>query len=531
MGANQKETYVLGIDLGTHGPKVGIVSNRGEIIGWEFEPSPFHLVGNGGAEQDPDEWWQAIIRATNRLINRNLVPVEDIRAIGPSAQWATIVAVDRGGLPLMNAITWMDSRGAPYIQQLDGGFPSIAGYNLVKLFKFLYYNGSPPLPSGKDSLGHVLYIKNEHPDIFQKTDKFLEVKDFINLKLTGKAASSFETNVIFAVMDNRNPNQIDYAPALLKLTSLPREKFPDLKFSTDQIGSLCKQAAHQLGLLEQTLVIMGAPDMHVTAIGSGAVQNYVPSLYLGTSTFLTCHFPYKKIDMIKFIPSIPAAIPGLYFLPVTSDWAGGSLDYFLDKLVYPSDSYSSALYPEDAFDRLAKAAESIPPGSGKVIFTPWLYGENSPIFDNNARGSFFNFTPEITRSHLARAIMEGVAYNGRWNLMNLEAFCHRQMDPVNASGGGAVSDTWLQIYADVFNRTIRQVKEPRLVTLCGAGLLALVGIGSITFDQIPSLIQITKTFHPNLDHREIYDELFRELIDFYKRNKQSFARLNRRNRA
>jgi xylulokinase len=100
------------------------------------------------------------------------------------------------------------------------------------------------------------------------------------------------------------------------------------------------------------------------------------------------------------------------------------------------------------------------------------------------------------------------------------------MDPINAVGGGAVSDTWLQIYADVFDRTIRQVKEPRLVTLRGAALLALAGIGSLTFDQIPGLIQITKTFQPNPDYRQIYDELFREFVDFYKRNKQSFARLN-----
>jgi xylulokinase len=530
MSIIQRETYVLGIDLGTHGPKVGIVSSQGEVIGWEFEPVPFHLVGNGGAEQDPEEWWQAIIKATSRLIHRDLVPVEDIKAIGPSAQWSTIVAVDRAGQPLMNAITWMDSRGAPYNQKLIGGFPSVDGYNLLKVFQFLHYNDSPPFLSGKDSLGHVLYIKNEHPDIYRKTDKFLEVKDFINLKLTGKVASSFETPVMFEILDIRNPNRIAYSPVLLRLAGLPREKFPDLKFATDPLGPLCGQAARQLGLLEQTPVMMGAPDVHVTAIGSGAVQSYVPSLYLGTSLFLTCHIPNKKVDLTNFISSWPAAIPGLYFIPQSSDWAGGSLDYFLENLIYPGDAFTDAPNPGDAFDRLAQAVESVPPGSGKVIFTPWLYGEMCPIPDGNARGSFFNFTPEITRSHLARAVMEGVAYNGRWILRNIEAFCQRRMDPINAVGGGAVSDTWLQIYADVFDRTIRQVKEPRLVTLRGAALLALVGIGSITFDQIPGLIQITNTYQPDPENRQIYDELFREFVDFYKRNKQSFARLNGRRR-
>jgi xylulokinase len=531
MDANHSETYALGIDLGTHGPKVGIVSSVGEVIGWEFEPAPFHLVGNGGAEQDPEEWWQAIIKATNRLIHRDLVPIEDIKAIGPSAQWSTIVAVDRAGQPLMNAITWMDSRGAPYNQKLISGFPSMDGYNLLKVFQFLYYNDSPPFLSGKDSLGHVLYIKNEHPDIYRKTDKFLEVKDFINLKLTGKVASSFETPVMFEILDIRNPNRIAYSPVLLRLAGLPREKFPDLKFATDRLGPLCAPAARQLGLLEQTPVIMGAPDVHVTAIGAGAVRSYVPSLYLGTSLFLTCHVPNKKVDLSNFISSWPAAIPGLYFIPQSSDWAGGSLDYFLENLVYPGDSFSSAPNPEDAFNRLAQAVESVPPGSGKVIFTPWLYGEMCPIPDSNARGSFFNFTPEITRSHLARAVMEGVAYNGRWILQNIEAFCQQRMDPINAVGGGAVSDTWLQIYADVFDRTIQRVKEPRLATLRGAALLALVGIGCLTFDQIPGLTQITDMYRPNPNHRAIYDELFREFVDFYKRNKQSFARLNGWSRA
>ena len=125
--------------------------------------------------------------------------------------------------------------------------------------------------------------------------------------------------------------------------------------------------------------------------------------------------------------------------------------------------------------------------------------------------------------------MEGVAYNGRWILRTVEGFCNRRMDPIIAVGGGAVSDVWLQIYADVFDRTIRQLAEPRLVTLRGAALLGLVGIGRLSFDQIPGLIKITHTYQPNPANRQIYDELFFEFVDFYKRNKKAFARLNRRN--
>jgi xylulokinase len=527
------QTYVLGIDLGSHGPKVGIVSEQGEIVGWEFEPALYHLTPNGGAEQDPNEWWEAIVKATRRLVDRELVPAEKIVAIGPSAQWAGTVAVDSGGQPLMNAITWMDSRGASYNRKVYGGPPYFAGYGLVNLLQFVYYNGGGPSLSGKDAIGHALYIKHEHPEIYRDTAKFLEVKDYINLRLTGRTASSVETMMTFFVMDIRDPNRIQYAPRLLKLAGLPREKLPDLKRSTDVLGTLSQGAARQLGLLESTQVVLGAPDMHATAIGAGSVRDFNLSLYLGSSSFLTTHVPFRKVDQANYLSSWPSAIPGRYMILGTQDWAAGSLDYFLEKLVYPSDDFrdgpvsKNGFLPEDAFIRLNRAVENLPPGSQKVIFMPWLYGEHCPIDDAAVRGSFSNVSPTTSRELLARAIMEGVAFNGKWMLQACEGFCRRRLGPINAVGGGAISDVWLQIHADVFDRPVRQVVEPRLAPLRGAAFIALAGLGALTFDEIPGLIRFQKTCQPNSQNRRLYDELFAEFTGFYKRNKAAFARLNR----
>jgi xylulokinase len=527
MSDIQSESYVLAIDLGTHGPKVGLVSERGEVIGWEFEPTPYYLLPGGGAEQNPDEWWQAIVAATRRLLNRNLVPIERILAVGPSAQWCGTVAVDIDGKPLMNAIIWMDSRGAPYSRKINAGFPSIRGYGLNRFLPFWYYFGGSPGLNGKDALGHILYIQNERPEVYRQTYKFLEVKDYINLRLTGKAAASVDSIGQTFLTDNRNLKRVEYQPWLLKLAGMDREKLPDLYLATDILGPLSPQAAGELGLCERTVVALGSADIHSTAIGAGGVDNYQAHLYLGTSSWLICHVPFKKTDINNFMASLPSSIPGRYLLLNEQDFAAGCLDFFLENFAFPQDTFACSPLPEDAFERLDKTVQGIPPGSEKVIFTPWLYGERTPLDDAYARGCFFNLSPGIGRGHLARAIMEGVAFNGRMMLKAVEKFCQRRLDPIQVVGGGALSDTWLQIHADVFGRTLQQVKNPRLASLRGAAFIALAAIGRITFEEVPRLVEIACTFRPNPDHYKLYDELFREFVDFYRRNKRAYTRLNR----
>jgi xylulokinase len=518
---------ILAIDLGTSGMKAALVAADGTVTGWAERPVPLCVLPGGGAEQDPDEWWRAIVSATRRLLSRSLVPVECILAVGPSAQWCGTVAVDRAGKPLMNAIIWMDSRGAPYSRKINAGFPSIRGYGLNRFLPFWYYFGGSPGLNGKDTLGHILYIQNERPDVYRQTDKFLEVKDYINLRLTGLAAASVDSIGQTFLTNNRNLGKVKYQPWLLKLAGVEREKLPDLHLATDILGPLSPQAAGELGLCESTVVALGSADIHSTAIGAGGVDNYNAHLYLGTSSWLICHVPYKKTDINSFMASLPSSIPGRYLLLNEQDFAAGCLDFFLENFAFPQDGFACSALPDDAFERLDAAVKGIPPGSEKVIFTPWLYGERTPLDDAYARGCFFNLSPGISRKHLARAIMEGVAFNGRMMLKAVEKFCHRRLDPIHVVGGGALSETWLQIHADVFGRTLQQVKNPRLASLRGAAFIALAAIGRITFEEVPRLVEIAQTFQPNPENRMLYDELFREFVDFYRRNKRAYTRLNR----
>ncbi len=525
--STSRAQYFLTIDLGTSGPKVALFTTGGDLVAYEFEPTPVHLFPGGGAEQNPDDWWNAITLATHRLLGRRLAPVEDILALCCTTQWSGTVAVDRAGHHLMDAIIWMDSRGVPYIDKITRGPVNISGYDVTKLRPWLSLTGGLPTHSGKDPIAHILYIQDQHPDIYRKTYKFLEPKDYLNLRLTEKFAASYDSITVHWVTDNRNIQKVDYAPKLLALGHLEREKLPDLKRAVDILGTLRPEAARELGLSEKVQVVMGTPDIYSAAVGSGAVRDNEPHLYIGTSSWLGCHVPYKKTDLFNNMASLPSALPDKYFVFGTQESAGVCLNYLRDNLFLHDDELACRDQPENAYQVFDRIAERTPAGSDRLIFTPWLYGERTPIEDHTVRSGFFNQTLRTTREHIIRAVFEGVAYNTRWLLGPIESFIKRPLGAINMIGGGANSDIWCQIHADVLNRPIRQMQQPALANARGAAFLAAIALGCMTADEIPQRTQVRHTYEPNPGNRQVYDELFREFVNIYKSTKKIYARLNR----
>lgn len=522
-----QDKYILAIDLGTSGPKVGVFSAEGQTVAYEFEPTRLSLLPNGGAEQDPDDWWNAIKQATRRLLAQGNVPREKIVALCCTTQWSGTVALDKEGRHLMNAIIWMDSRGAKYADEITGGLIGIEGYGIGKLLTWIRLTGGAPTHSGKDSISHILYIKNELPEIYKATYKFLEPKDYLNLRLTGKFAASFDSIAVHWLTDNRNIAKIDYDAGLLKMSGVERDKLPSLKRAVDTLGPIKPEIATELGLNENVLVVMGTPDVHSAAIGSGAVRDYETHLYLGTSSWLACHVPFKKTDLFHNMASLPAAIPGKYLLSNEQESAGECLNYLRDNLLYPDDELRKEASPSDVLSTLDKIAARVPAGSEKLIFLPWLNGERTPVDNSLLRGGFFNMSLKTSRPHMVRAVYEGVAFNSRWLLQYVEQFTQRRCEAINVIGGGAKADVWCQIHADVMDRSIRQVKNPIQANMRGAAFLAALALGYLTVDDIPSRVEIAKTYQPNPDNRKIYDELFAEFVNIYKSNQKIFARLNR----
>ena len=275
------EKYILAIDLGTSGAKSAIVSSRGEVIDIEFKETSLLLLPNGGAEQSPDEWWDAIMGAAKGVLGRALIPLEDVAAVSCTTQWSGTVAVDANGDHITNAIIWMDSRGAPYIKEITAGLLKVAGYGITKLMSWIRLTGGAPEHSGKGPLAHILYLKNEHPDLYKQTSLFLEPKDYINLRLTGKAAASYDSIALHWLTDARDISKVAYHDRLIEMAGLDRNTFPPLKRSVDVLGPLRQGVARDLGLREGTPVVMGAPDVTSAAIGSGAVRDFQGHLYIG----------------------------------------------------------------------------------------------------------------------------------------------------------------------------------------------------------------------------------------------------------
>lgn len=536
-----EKKYILAIDHGTGGPKSAIVSTHGEVLEWAFQEVPLYVEKGGGAEQDPEKWWNAILKTAKQVIDSGRVPVEDIAGVCNTSQWSGTVPLDKDGNHLMNAIIWMDTRGAPYIQKFYKGLLQFGGLNIIKALKFVKRTGGAPTLSGKDPVAHILWLKNERPDIYEKTFMFLEPQDYINLRLSGKFASSFTTLGIHWLTDIRDINNVRWSKKLIKMVKIDKNKFPsELINSTDILGPIKNEVADELGLDKTTKVIAGAPDIPSAAIGSGAVRDYESHIYIGTSDWLICHVPYKKADIFHNIGSIASGIPGRYMIINEQEIAGGSLSFLRDKILYHKDELLKEEAVPDVYKIFDKIVEKTPAGANNLIFTPWLIGERTPVDDHTVRGGLYNISLEMSREHLIRAIFEGVAYNVKWLFLIVEQYVKKLkkkegisipkgeviIPELNMIGGGANSNIWCQIFADVLNRTIKKVKDPIQANARGAAFIASVGLGYITWDQIPNFIQYSGIFKPNPENRVIYDTLFNEYLNIYKVMGKIYKRLN-----
>jgi xylulokinase len=254
------EKHILAIDHGTSGIKASIITTTGRVVDSDFHTTPITYLPGGGAEQDPEDWWDGVILTSRRLMARGTGPASDISAVCVSSTFSTTVAVDGKGRHTANALTWMDSRGAPHVRRLMKGIPSIQGYGLARIIRWLPRTGGGPTLSGKDDIAHVLFWKNERPDVYDRARMFLPSKDYLNARLTGELAATFDSVQLFWLTDIRDVNNIRYDEGLISLAGIDREKLPPLIRSTDILGTLLPSVADEMGLEKGTKVVAGSPD-------------------------------------------------------------------------------------------------------------------------------------------------------------------------------------------------------------------------------------------------------------------------------
>lgn len=347
----------------------------------------------------------------------------------------------------------------------------------------------------------------------------------MNLRLMGRFVATFDLILTSWVTDNRDPSGIHYDAQLVQNSGIAGGKFPEIVPCTEVLGNLRSEVVDELGLPRQVKVVAGSIDNTAAAIGAGAVRDYDLHLYIGTSSWMAAHVPFKKTDLLSSLASVPCALPGRYLLTALQATAGGNLTYLRDNILYHQDELLQEAAVPDIFKYLDQMAARVPAGSNGVMYTPWIWGERAPVDDRKLRAGLYNLSLHNVREDIIRAFLEGIALNTRWLLSPVEKFLDRKVNHINIVGGGAQSDVWCQIFADVMNVEIRQIQQPIYANARGAAWIAAAGLGEIAFSDIPQLLQIKQTYTPQAENRSLYDERFAVFTDIYKHMKAIYTAL------
>ena len=320
------------------------------------------------------------------------------------------------------------------------------GYSPRALATWIRHTGGVPSPFGGDPVSHMLHLERDEPDIAAAARWYLEPVDYLTMRFTGRAAATHASMSGAWLTDNRRLDRLEYDPMLVGKLGLDVAKLPPLVQTGSMIGAVRPEVASELGLSPSAQVVTGTPDLHSAALGCGAIGEGQPHITISTTSWISLPFPRKKTDALHSIATVPGLDSSSYLVANNHEAAGLCLRWLQESFTVDEPA---------GYGRLIELAESSPPGSGGILFTPWIAGERSPVDDRHARGGWHNLSVETRNADLIRSVLEGVAYNSRWLNEAVEHFAKRRLDPIRIFGGGAVPDLWCQIHADVMDRPDR----------------------------------------------------------------------------
>lgn len=488
------EQYMLGYDVGTGGCKAVLATPRGEIVATEFEPYEVAFPGEHCAEQAPAVWWSAVTKTTRRLVETAGASPGDIIGLAFASQMLGVVPVDADGEPLCHCMIWMDSRAQA---QADRVVRRLGG-------KRVLMKAVGVVPSGKDVMCKFRWVEEEAPEIFARTRYFLDVKGYIVHRATGRFESDQTAASVTGYMDKKTRG---WSPLMAKVLGGSLEKLPPVARSADIAGGLTAAAAEEMGLAPGTPVASGMGDAPAAMIGGGAMAHGECVISIGTSGLLLIHTE-KPVNLGRFgMASIAAADPSMWLLTAELITAGGCLKWATEQLI-TGEERRRAEPAGGIYAELDRVIGGVPPGSRRLIFTPWMFGERAPVTDNSLRGGFLNLGLEHTREEMLRSVYEGVAMNFRWCF---EAAATRGLPcpTARAIGGGALSDAWMQIFADVTGRRIEPVEGAQDAGALGAALVVPLALGMFKdYSAVKDVVRVRRSFEPDPTVTAVYDELF-----------------------
>lgn len=518
------DATVLAVDLGTGGPKVALVALSGEVVGAEHQRVEPRVAGDGTGVQDPEAWWAAIVEGVRALTVGHPEAAARLVAVAVTGQWGSTVPVDEAGVAVGDCMLWMDTRAGDLARDCLGGRVTVEGFTPRKVLTWVQRTGGAPSLEGNDPLGHRLWIRHREPEVYARTATFLEPIDYVNARFTGTVSASPVSMLLSWLCDNRHPDQAAYDPTLVALAEADPARLPHLVPTSSVMGTVQGDLAAELGLPAGLPVVTALPDLHSAALGCGRTGLYEGHLSISTSAWVGCHTPDKKTSLGKQMATVPSALPGRYLLANNHETAGVCVEWARNTFALADDGLTTP--GATSLADLDAVAAGAPSGSGGVLFAPWLNGERSPVADANLRGSFHNLSLSTSRAELVRSVLEGVAHNARWLLEASEKVLKHPLDDLRVIGGGAVSDVWCQIHADVLGRPLHRVAEPLLVNVRGAAFFAGLVLGHLREEQLAERARVDRVFQPDPASRRTHDLLHEEFAALAKRERAMYARLN-----
>jgi xylulokinase len=505
------KSYILAHDVGTGGDKAVLTDLEGRVIQSAYRDYGLIYPRAGWVEQDPEELWRATAATTREVIARAGIDPRQILGLGISAQMFNLLPVDEQVRPLTNMLSWLDARSVRQADRLlTGEMPA-----------FLFEK-TGNIPTAKDVIPKILWLKEECSELWARTTKLLDCKEYILHKLTGKIAIDYHGASVFFLFD---PFRKTWSAEVLEALDIPLGMLPEAYPCTQVIGEVNEQVARETGLAPGTPVVICAGDVAVAQSGSGANTAGKAHLCIGTATWVGVSSTVFENDPDKPFWALNHIDPDKWIIAGEMETGGGALMWFRDTFCQ-AEAEQARQEGISSYSLLERMAASVEPGAEKLLFAPWLSGERAPVLDHYARGGFIGLSMGHTRNHMARAVMEGVAFHIRWICEALERL-GLQIQVVNAIGGGSTSELWTQIISDISGRALDIVEHPQEAGAMGTALTVAVGMGIYpNMEAVDQVIKIRRRVEPQTSWQDRYDDLYGEYRAMYDSLAPIFRRLH-----
>jgi len=502
--------YILAHDAGTTGNKAVLVRQDGSVIGSAYTPYPLIYPCAEWVVQDPEAIWYAVAESSRAVVKQAGIDPAEVGGVAVTAQMFNMLPVDKKIQPLIPMVSWLDRRTIDQAEAIrESGYTS------------LLFQETGNVHSAKDIVPKIIWFKEKYPDKWKETYKILDCKEYILYQLTGKIAIDWHGASVFFLFD---PVKREWSVPACQALGIPREMLPEVHPPQEVIGTITPSAAQITGLRVGTPVVLGLGDVGAAQVGSGAVGAGEAHLCLGTASWVGLSSSQFRNNQKNAFWALNHVVPDRWILAGEMETGGGSLMWFRDVCGRTSREQTGE---KTSYQEISRMASSIRPGSDKLLFLPWLSGERT-IMDHFARGGFIGLSINHSRDHIARAVMEGVAFNLRWIIEELEN-TGVSIELMHTIGGGSTSAVWMEIIADVTGKHLKIVDHTQEVGAVGAALTAAAGLG-----MFPSIEEAAERWvsyrhvvNPRWKIKEnIYDSMYQEFKEIGKLLTPVYRRMN-----